>query len=67
MDKTENILKYYKDELKWNSPFVEVLSKYSPGELEVYLIIRETVQNGHLPKKYSELVFTILDSIEIIF
>jgi alkylhydroperoxidase/carboxymuconolactone decarboxylase family protein YurZ len=64
MDKSENILKYYKDELKWNPPFAEVLSKYSPGGLEGYLLMRESVQNGHLPKKFSELIFTILDSID---
>lgn len=64
MDKTENILKYYKDELKWNPPFAEVLSKYSPEGLEGYLLMRESVQNGHLPKRFSELIFTILDSID---
>ena len=26
--------------------------------------MRESVQNGHLPKKTSELIFTILDSLD---
>lgn len=64
MDKTENILKYYKEELKWNPPFAEILSKYSPDGLEGYLLIRQSVQNGHLPKKTRELIFTILDSLD---
>ena len=64
MGNTEDMLKYYKDELKWNPPFAEVLSKYSPRGLEGYLVMRESVQNGHLPKKISELIFTILDSLD---
>ena len=34
MDDSESILKYYKDELKWNPPFAEILSKYSPDGLK---------------------------------
>jgi len=64
MDSTESILKYYKEELKWNPPFAEVMSKYSPDSLKGYLTMRESVQNGHLPKKTRELIFTILDSID---
>lgn len=64
MDSTENILKYYKEELKWNPPFAEVMSKYCPDSLKGYLTMRESVQNGHLPKKTRELIFTILDSID---
>ncbi|SHK68690.1 Uncharacterized conserved protein YurZ, alkylhydroperoxidase/carboxymuconolactone decarboxylase family [Clostridium cavendishii DSM 21758] len=60
----ENILNYYKEELKWNPPFAEVLSKYSPQGLEGYLTMRESIQNGHLPKKTRELIFTILDSLD---
>ncbi|WAG64768.1 hypothetical protein LL037_20230 [Clostridium estertheticum] len=64
MDDVENILNYYKDELKWNPPFADILSKYSPEGLKGYLVMRESVQNGHLPKKTSELIFTILDSLD---
>lgn len=60
----EDILNYYKDELKWNPPFAEALSKYSNDALKGYLIMRESVQNGHLPKKTRELIFTILDSLD---
>ncbi|MEY7998891.1 carboxymuconolactone decarboxylase family protein [Clostridium sp. Mt-5] len=64
MDDFENILDYYKDELKWNPPFSEILSKYSPDGLKGYLKMRESVQKGHLPKKTRELIFTILDSLD---
>ncbi len=64
MAENKNILDYYKNELNWNPPFAELLSKYSPKGLEGYLTIRQSVQNGALPKKTSELVFTILDSID---
>lgn len=64
MDDVENILNYYKDELKWNPPFADILSKYSKDGLKGYLVMRESVQNGHLPKKTSELIFTILDSLD---
>ncbi|NRT92044.1 hypothetical protein DE167_002037 [Clostridium beijerinckii] len=47
----ESILKYYKEELKWNPPFADVLSKYSPDGLSGYLAMRESIENGHLPKK----------------
>jgi Uncharacterized homolog of gamma-carboxymuconolactone decarboxylase subunit len=60
----EGILKYYKDELKWNPPFADVLSKYSPDGLKGYLVMRESIENGHLPKKTRELIFTILDSLD---
>ncbi|HEY8888794.1 MAG TPA: carboxymuconolactone decarboxylase family protein [Clostridium sp.] len=64
MDDSKSILKYYKDELKWNPPFAEILSKYSPEGLKGYLGMRQSVQEGHLPKKTSELIFTILDSLD---
>ncbi len=64
MDNSKSILDYYKNELKWNPPFAEVLSKYAPDGLEGYLTMRESVQKGHLPKKTSELIFTILDSLD---
>lgn len=64
MSNLESMLNYYKDELKWNPPFAEVLSKYSPEGLRGYLIMRESVQNGSLPKKTRELIFTILDSLD---
>lgn len=64
MNDFENIINYYKDELKWNPPFAEVLSKYSPDGLKGYLTMRESIQNGHLPKKTRELIFTILDSLD---
>ena len=64
MNDSESILNYYKDELKWNPPFVDILSKYSPEGLKGYLGMRESIQNGHLPKKTRELIFTILDSLD---
>ncbi|WP_294183682.1 carboxymuconolactone decarboxylase family protein [uncultured Clostridium sp.] len=60
----ENILEYYKNELKWNPPFAEIFSKYSPGGLKGYLVMCESVQEGHLSKKTQELIFTILDSLD---
>ena len=64
MNNQKNILDYYKNELKWNPPFAELLSKYSPQGLEGYLTMRQSVQNGALPKKTRELIFTILDSMD---
>ncbi|WP_234121571.1 carboxymuconolactone decarboxylase family protein [Clostridium hydrogenum] len=60
----EDILNYYKNELKWNPPFAEALSKYSKNGLKGYLVMRESIENGHLPKKTRELIFTILDSLD---
>ena len=64
MNDSESILNYYKDELKWNPPFAEILSKYSPDALKGYLGMRQSIQEGHLPKKTRELIFTILDSLD---
>lgn len=64
MDNFDEILKYYREELKWNPPFAEALSKYAPEGLKGYLMMRQGVQNGHLPKKTRELIFTILDSLD---
>jgi alkylhydroperoxidase/carboxymuconolactone decarboxylase family protein YurZ len=64
MNNTDELLKYYREELKWDPPFAEILSKYSPDGLKGYLIMRESVQDGHLHKKTKELIFTILDSLD---
>ena len=64
MNDFENILNYYKEELKWNPPFAEALSKYCPDGLQGYLVMRESIENRHLPKKIRELIFTILDSLD---
>lgn len=64
MKSSEDILQYYKEVLKWNPPFAEILSKYSPDGLSGYLEMRESVQNGPLPNKTRELIFTILDSLD---
>lgn len=64
MNDFQSVLNYYKNELNWNPPFAEILSKYSPEGLKGYLVMRESVQNGHLPKKTRELIFTILDSLD---
>jgi alkylhydroperoxidase/carboxymuconolactone decarboxylase family protein YurZ len=64
MNDFEGILNYYKDELKWNPPFAEVLSKYAPDGLKGYFVMRESVEKGYLPKKTRELIFTILDSLD---
>lgn len=58
------MLDYYRNELKWNPPFAELLTKYAPQGLEGYLTMRECVQNGPLPAKTRELIFTILDSMD---
>lgn len=60
----ESILNYYKDELKWNPTFAQVLSKYCPDGLKGYLVMRQSIEDGHLPKKTRELIFTILDSLD---
>lgn len=54
-DFEKSILNYYKDELKWNPLFAEVLSKYSPDGLKGYLAMRESIEDGHLLKKTREL------------
>lgn len=64
MKSSEEILRYYKDVLKWDPPFAELLSRYSPEGLSGYLQMRESVQNGPLPEKTRELLFTILDSLD---
>lgn len=64
MDEIDDILKYYKEELKWNPPFAEALSKYAPDGLKGYLTMRQSVQDGHLPKATRELIFTVLDSLD---
>lgn len=64
MKDTEEILKYYREELKWNPPFAEILAKYSPDGLKGYLTMRKSVQKGPLPTKTRELIFAILDSID---
>lgn len=64
MDKIEKMMEYYNKELNWNPPFAEALSKHSPDALKGYMMMRDSVQNGKLPKKTRELLFTILDSID---
>jgi len=64
MEKSQDILKYYKEELKWEPPFADVLSRYSPDALEGYFTMRKSVQDGELPRKTVELIFTILDSLD---
>ncbi len=64
MEKNNALLDYYKNELKWNPPFAQLLSEYAPKGLEGYLTMRESVQNGVLPAKTRELIFTILDSMD---
>ena len=64
MNDFQSMLNCYKDELKWTPPFAEILTKYSPEGLKGFLVMRESVQNGHLPKKTRELIFTIFDSLD---
>jgi alkylhydroperoxidase/carboxymuconolactone decarboxylase family protein YurZ len=64
MDHSEDILHYYRETLKWNPPFAEMLSKYAPGALGGYLQMRKTAQEGPLPAKTRELIFAILDSLD---
>ncbi len=64
MKKSQDILKYYREELKWDPPFADVLSSYSPDALEGYFTMRKSVQDGELPKKTVELIFAILDSLD---
>lgn len=64
MEKGKDILKYYKEELKWDLPFADALSRYTPDALEGYFTMRKSVQDGELPRKTVELIFTILDSLD---
>ncbi|WP_407309630.1 carboxymuconolactone decarboxylase family protein [Desulfosporosinus sp. SB140] len=64
MEKSKDILRYYREELKWEPPFADILSRYSPDALEGYFTMRKSVQDGELPKKTVELIFTILDSLD---
>lgn len=64
MDKNDDLMEYYRNELKWNPPFAEILSKYSPNTLEGYLKMRQSIQEGPLPAKTRELLFMILDSLD---
>ena len=64
MEKDKDVLKYYREELKWEPPFADILSRYSPDTLEGYFIMRKSVQDGELPIKTVELIFTILDSLD---
>lgn len=64
MDENNDILTYYKEVLKWNPPFAEVLSEYAPDGLKGYLTMRRSVQDGYLPEATKELIFTILDSLD---
>ncbi|CAB1246320.1 Carboxymuconolactone decarboxylase family protein [Ruminococcaceae bacterium BL-6] len=61
---TEEILDYYKNVLKWDPPFAQVLSKYCPDGLSGYLTMREAAQTGPLPAKTRELIFMVLDSVD---
>jgi len=64
MEKSSELLKYYKEELKWDPPFADVLSRYSPDTLDGYFTMRKSIQDGELPAKTRELIFTILDSLD---
>lgn len=64
MESNNELLKYYKEDLKWNPPFSDILAKYLPEGLQGYLTMRQSVQNGYLPNQYKELIFTILDSLD---
>lgn len=58
------VLKYYKEQLKWNPPFAEMMSKYLPDGLSGYLQMRDSVQNGKLPAATRELLFMVLDCLD---
>ncbi|MDQ7094457.1 carboxymuconolactone decarboxylase family protein [Desulfosporosinus sp. PR] len=64
MEKNKDILRYYREELKWEPPFADILAKYSPDALEGYFTMRKSIQDGELPRKTAELIFTILDSLD---
>jgi len=65
--KEKETIQYYEKQLGWVPPFVKVLAKYSPGALDGYLAMRKEVSKeppeGALPKKYKDLIFTILDCV----
>lgn len=63
-DETQNILDYYRDQLKWNPPFAEMLTRYAPEGLKGYLTTREAIRKGSLPEATRELIFAILDSLD---
>ena len=59
-----DLLKYYKEKLKWNPEFASILEEYNPKALEGYLMMRSSIQESSLDEKTRELVFTILDSLD---
>ncbi len=63
-ESSSELLRYYREELKWNPPFAEAMEKYTPKALEGYLGMRQAVNEGALPSKTVELLFTILDSLD---
>jgi alkylhydroperoxidase/carboxymuconolactone decarboxylase family protein YurZ len=64
MDSKDDLLTYYREKLKWHPPFAEAWSKYLPEALEGYLTMRQSVNEGALPKQTVELIFAILDAID---
>lgn len=63
-NETSELLRYYREELKWNPPFAAAMERYTPAALDGYLKMRQAVNDGALPKKTVELLFTILDSLD---
>lgn len=64
MNDFENILNDYKNEIKQNPVFAELISNYSQDRLKVYLILSEYAQNEELPQKTRELFFAILNCFD---
>lgn len=60
----KNLLQYYRDELNWNTPFANIMEKYAPDSLRGYLTMRQSLLNAHLPKQYSELIFSLIDTLD---
>lgn len=63
-NETSELLRYYREELNWNPPFAAAMEQYTPAALDGYLKMRQAVNDGALPKKTVELLFTILDSLD---
>src|SRR5690349_21561412 len=61
----DEVYGYYRSNLGYIPPFVEILARYNPDALRGFLTIRESVMKsppeGALPPTFKEIIFVILD------
>ena len=64
-DYVEEVYGYYRANLGFIPPFVELLGRYNPDALRGFLTIRKSVMKsppeGALPSTFKEIIFVILD------